>query len=125
MVLNPGAYKRKAKADYDRKRARPDWERESKDWGLRRRYGMTLAEWEHKYDAQDGCCAICLSLLPREVSRRVHVDHDHVPRTLRGLRCGTCNQGLGNFKDNVDALRAAADYLEKHALAAAWRDRIS
>ena len=41
-------------------------------------------------------------------------DHDHATGAPRDFLCRSCNAGLGMFKDNPEALRRAADYLEKH-----------
>ena len=65
------------------------------------------------HDAQGGLCAICGRKQPE---KWLAVDHDHETGVIRGLLCSRCNSGLGQFKDNPDRLRLAADYLE-HALA--------
>lgn len=54
---------------------------------------------------QRGVCAICLTGKP------VHVDHDHRTGRVRGVLCFSCNGGLGQFRDPVDALEPAIDYL--------------
>jgi len=49
------------------------------------------------------------------------VDHDHTccafskgscGKCIRGFLCFSCNQGLGNFKDNKELLIKASKYLE-------------
>lgn len=62
---------------------------------------------------QNACCAIC-GVPEGEAPRgRLHVDHDHATHVIRGLLCGNCNPGLGQFKDDPELLQAAIDYLEK------------
>ncbi|MGY1840686.1 MULTISPECIES: endonuclease domain-containing protein [unclassified Modestobacter] len=55
-------------------------------------------------------CAVC-----REAPA-VHVDHDHVTGAVRDLLCFNCNGGLGQFRDDEQLLRAAADYVERHRI---------
>lgn len=65
--------------------------------------------------AADGC-AICRS------ADDLHVDHDHkcCPSTrratcgkcIRGVLCGNCNRALGLFRDDVQRLQAAINYLK-------------
>jgi len=59
-------------------------------------------------EMQQGMCAIC------QVEPAAHVDHDHDTGAVRELLCFNCNGGLGQFKDQPDVLRAAADYVERH-----------
>lgn len=80
-------------------------------------YGITREVALMMYESQGGGCAICREPLPLH---EMHVDHDHdcCPRgscgpCVRGLLCGRCNLGLGQFRDDVARLRAAADYLER------------
>ena len=79
----------------------------TREYHLRRRYGITGADYDAMVAAQGGVCALCRERPPQ------HVDHDHVTGTVRGLLCSCCNQGLGNFRDSVAALRAAVVYLER------------
>lgn len=57
---------------------------------------------------QNGLCAICK--LPTE---SLVLDHCHDTGKIRGLLCGTCNTGLGMFRDSVETVRAATDYLSQ------------
>lgn len=72
-----------------------------------RRYGITLEQYNEMLDAQGGACAIC----GETKERSLHVDHDHVSGTVRGLLCDFCNIGLGHFQDDPDRLVAAAAYI--------------
>jgi hypothetical protein len=83
-----------------------------------RNYGITRAQLEALVAAQNGRCAVCARPLP---ATRYHIDHDHsccpgnaasCGRCVRGILCGPCNTGLGQFGDSVDRLRGAIRYLE-------------
>lgn len=81
---------------------------------IRRVYGITLAEYEEKLKAQGGVCQICGK--PDEVEgRRMAIDHCHKTGAVRGLLCGNCNRGLGNFQDSPELVAKAAEYLLKYA----------
>lgn len=69
---------------------------------------MTKEEFEARLIAQDCRCALC----SREISgREVHRDHCHIRGNWRGLLCGSCNRGLGCFRDDPALLMKAAEYL--------------
>ena len=62
-------------------------------------------------------CAICGKKETRK-SRyggicKLHIDHDHKTKKIRGLLCHKCNNGLGNFRDNIENLDRAKKYLER------------
>lgn len=75
---------------------------------LRRRYGITAEEADAMLVIQGGLCAIC------RTAPAAHVDHDHATGAVRALLCFGCNGGLGQFRDDPESLRAAADYVEEH-----------
>jgi hypothetical protein len=74
-------------------------------------YGLTPEQYDALLAEQDGKCAICRT--DDWPGRGPHADHDHATRKVRGVLCGNCNNGLGNFRDDPAQLRAAADYLER------------
>lgn len=78
-----------------------------REYHLRRRYGITGAQYDALVEAQGGRCALCQEREPQ------HVDHDHLTGEVRGVLCSCCNQGLGSFRDRAQLLRSAADYLER------------
>jgi hypothetical protein len=90
------------------KEANPDKWDETKERSRLKKYGLTPEQHQALFEAQDGLCHICKDPL----TRRVHLDHDHVTNKIRGLLCHRCNVGLGHFRDRPDLLRAAAAYLE-------------
>ena len=81
----------------------------TRSYHLKRRYGITSAEFDAMSEAQGGVCALCRRRPPQ------HVDHDHLTGQVRGLLCSGCNQGLGNFRDDAAVLRLAADYVARHS----------
>jgi hypothetical protein len=40
------------------------------------------------------------------------VDHDHKTGKIRGILCDSCNRGIGIFKDDVNKLNEAIQYLK-------------
>lgn len=84
---------------------------------LKRLYGLTVEQYEAMYRAQGGVCAIC-SRVPSGKKDRLAVDHCHESGAVRGLLCDACNKALGGFRDNPDALRKAAEYVEHHRASA-------
>ena len=72
-------------------------------------------EW-YESEAMKGC-AICgkfLSGYSKIKRERGHIDHDHETNKTRGVLCDLCNKGLGQFKDSVDILEKATNYLKKY-----------
>lgn len=76
----------------------------------RQPHGMTLAEAELYKEGRP--CEIC-GHLDNDL-RRMHVDHDHASKSIRGVLCGSCNMAIGLFKDDPARLIAAVEYLRKH-----------
>lgn len=74
-------------------------------------YGITVEQYDELFRRQNGKCAIC-SRPPK--TRRLHVDHCHRTKIVRGLLCYNCNYGLSWFKDNPQFLLKASKYLTIH-----------
>jgi hypothetical protein len=87
-----------------------------RDRHFRKKFGVTLAEFEQMLKDQDGRCAICGTTEP---SGRIsflcnfHIDHCHKAGNVRGLLCSNCNRGLGYFADNPEFLQKAIEYLKR------------
>ncbi len=85
---------------------------------LRTAYGLSQAAFEEMLQRQDNKCTICGTLLRnpfRELSGvRQAVDHCHTSGKVRDILCGSCNRGLGSFKDDTDLLKRAIKYLNDH-----------
>lgn len=93
--------------------ARRAWEsRLAMNRYYKKRYGITLEEYETLLSAQGGVCAICKK---RKGKNRLHVDHCHSTGNIRGILCSWCNAGLGQFKDDTAMMLRAVEYLRRHA----------
>lgn len=80
------------------------------------RYGITFEQYEVMLTKQDGRCAICGDRPDpdgRGSSARLHVDHHHGTKQVRGLLCGRCNVAIGMFREDSRLLRSAVDYLTR------------
>jgi Recombination endonuclease VII len=74
---------------------------------LKRRFGISAAEYDALLAQQGGACAICR----RRSKYRLCVDHCHLTGRIRGLLCYSCNLALGHLKDDQASLVAALAYL--------------
>lgn len=94
-----------------RTKASPTYRKSLRASHLKRKYGITLEDYDGMLVAQGGRCAICGE--PEPDGRSLHVDHDHDTGAVRGLLCFTCNAGIGMFDHDLRLLDAAADYLRR------------
>jgi Recombination endonuclease VII len=95
-----------------RKDPRPDAQIRERRRTLRT-YGLTQADWDNLLRRQGNRCAICRTEEPGFRSEW-DIDHDHVTDQVRGLLCGRCNRGIGQFHEDPAILMAAAQYLITH-----------
>jgi len=92
------------------------WAESRKKWNVKYSYGLTGEQLDKIYELQDGKCKICNTTLVMVGSNQndvVCVDHCHDSNKVRGLLCRQCNAGLGQFKDDLNLLQRAIDYLKK------------
>ena len=97
----------------DANKARAD--RNSRSSYMRKRYGISIEQYESLLLNSGNACAIC-SQRPNgtRARSRLHVDHCHVTGKFRGMLCPNCNTALGMVKDNIKTLRLMIAYLERH-----------
>lgn len=87
------------------------------------RFKITSVEYKKLLQDQNNVCAICkkpesYSLSSTNYSldsnkpRQLSVDHCHSSKKIRGLLCNQCNIGLGKFKDSIEYLLSAVEYLK-------------
>lgn len=74
------------------------------------RHRIKQSDWDNILIAQQDKCAIC-KIPQSSLNIRLSIDHCHSTSAIRGLLCSHCNFGIGNFKDNVEHLKAAIEYL--------------
>jgi Recombination endonuclease VII len=83
-----------------------------------RRHGITQEQYDAKMAEQDNRCAIC----HKEFEGTPHFDHSHAccpnlrscDKCRRGLLCKDCNLGLGRFKDSIEVLQNAIQYVQQY-----------
>lgn len=92
-----------------------EWRQKNSDairssW-LKRKYGISLADYDRLLAEQDGKCAICSVPEEETTLKCLAVDHNHATGKVRGLLCTRCNTGIGNFLDDKGRLKMAIKYL--------------
>ena len=95
------------------RRARPEVKLRARQEHLKRKYGMTIEQYDAMLEAQGGGCLICGRAPRDDIS--LHVDHDHTTGKIRGILCFCCNNALADFQEDVQLLAKAAAYLDGHA----------
>ena len=84
-----------------------------RDYSLRSNRGLALGTYKKMHDAQEGKCAICKTEKLQAGKFRLHVDHCHETKLIRGLLCHNCNVGIGNLRHSEKIMLAAIQYLRK------------
>lgn len=73
-----------------------------------KKYGVSRDCFQLMLAVQKNACGICDEVF----SKTPQVDHDHTTGEVRGLLCGRCNIALGGFKDSLEILGRAKEYLQ-------------
>lgn len=85
----------------------------SRAYKLKSNYGITPEEYNKMLVDQNERCAICdrdKTQLP-EAQQKLYVDHCHKTGKVRKLLCYGCNSAIGFFKENIESLKSAINYL--------------
>ena len=98
------------KAVAKRWRQSPEGKRNQLKQDLKKRYNLTLEEYDDLLDKQGGVCYICLGI--NKDGRRLAVDHNHLSGKVRKLLCMSCNLIIGHSKENIGILLKIVDYLK-------------
>ena len=95
-----------------------DYPEKCRNSRLKSVFGITSEEYNDLSEKQNHNCAICneketkVSKISGEL-KRLAVDHCHTTNKIRGLLCFHCNSSLGKFKDSIENLERAIEYLKK------------
>lgn len=87
---------------------------------LKKKYDMSLEEYDKIHESQNGLCAICGNPETKIHSRSkkvmmLAVDHCHKTGKGRGLLCSRCNTTLGKIEDDKEILNSMLDYLNRYS----------
>lgn len=98
--------------EYDRERnARPEQKVKQREWSYKRRYGISIEEYDRLAESQNHACKICGSTDSKRGNDFLMVDHNHKTGEVRGLLCSPCNAAIGLLGDNISRLQSAIMYL--------------
>ncbi len=84
----------------------------SRQWRMRRYYGICKKIFEEMIEQQSGLCAICCAPMH---PKNTCIDHNHQNGQVRGLLCQLCNRAIGCLRDSVALTFHASKYLEVHS----------
>jgi hypothetical protein len=79
-----------------------------KNGELKRKFGITLDEYDDIFNEQGGVCLICHQ---PEFNRRLAVDHEHQTGKIRGLLCTRCNHIIGYLEKKPELIKKFLDYI--------------
>lgn len=107
--------KYRSKPEYQEKRHKYNTNHRNRDrrtqYDRVRHYGLKVYEINIILLMQENKCAICKKDF---INNKFHVDHNHYTGKVREFLCHKCNLGLGHFYENINILKNAIIYLEKH-----------
>jgi len=84
------------------------------------KFRILIAEYNELHKKQNGLCKICnkpetMKSANAKSIKRLAIDHCHKSEKIRGLLCHYCNVSLGGFKDSIEILESAIEYLKLHS----------
>ncbi len=80
---------------------------------ISKRYNLTELELKALFEKHESKCVIC-GVHKQNVNKGLAVDHCHKTGKIRGILCGNCNNGIGRFKDSIELLIKATEYLKEN-----------
>lgn len=81
---------------------------EASDRNRRKKLDLSKEEYENILRGVKKC-QICGG--DQVKNKRLAIDHSHVTGKIRGVLCTLCNTGLGSFREDIDVMISAINYL--------------
>lgn len=88
---------------------KPCYEQRQRPGRIKRKYGITVDEYDALMSKQVGRCPIC------KQATDLVIDHCHRSGKVRALLCDRCNRLLGVADDDIQLLRSAIAFLNQHS----------
>ena len=85
---------------------------QKRDLSLKKRYGISLDDFNALVRSQGECCALCLEPLGDDMV----IDHDHKTQRIRGVLHNNCNTGIGLFREDPKRLECALRYVRENCV---------
>lgn len=83
-----------------------------RDWCYRKKYGITLKQYNKILTDQNGVCILCGTKdAYKNKGRNLFVDHNHKINLIRGLLCSRCNTMIGHIE--LVGIEKVIEYLQK------------
>lgn len=84
-----------------------------RDKYLKKKYGISIYQYNKLLKQQKGCCAIC-GKHQKEEKRNFAIDHCHKTKLVRGILCNYCNSRLLKYLgDDLIRAKGLMEYLKK------------
>jgi len=105
----------KEKIKKNRKEYRLKNKQKSKEYWLKKAYGLTFKQYEDMIKNQNYKCFICTKEFNNmNPSLKACVDHDHETGQIRSILCKRCNSALGHCSENIITISNMKKYLYKY-----------
>lgn len=75
-----------------------------RDRQYKKRYGISLDDYNKLLKEQNGECKICKTTISGPKTNNFAVDHDHSTGEVRGLLCSRCNGALGWYEKHKQGI---------------------